>query len=123
MGCFYMDKAGVYLALSKASELELELVWIPKIMANQTDDEVDRGETNKNNKLGLNKADSVKITRYYHKISNGEHLSWFEAERVREILPKYWQQYVRMTEQDKRIRQRAVELKEAIEDETQLEEI
>ncbi len=106
-----MNKDSVYLMISKATVTELELVWIPKIMANQTEEELDARETISRNKIGLNTADSIKITRYYQKILVGGHLNWFEAERTREILPKYWKQYVQMTGQDKRTQQRAVELK------------
>ncbi len=82
--------------ISEASSIEMELVWIPKIMGNQTSDEVEKLTTNKNNGIGLNKGDSYYVTRLYNQVKSGGHLSDRQTAILRKILPKYKKQYRRM---------------------------
>lgn len=47
------DKQKIQGMVEKASSLELELVWIPRIMEKQTEVEVRQGETIEHNLVGL----------------------------------------------------------------------
>lgn len=82
--------------ISEAPDYELELVWLPKIMGGQTDDEKQKLDTVTNNGVGLNKADSYTVTSIYNNIKRGNHLSYWQANKLRKLLPKYARQYMRM---------------------------
>ena len=82
--------------IAKASPLELELVWIPKIVKLQTDTEVHREDTEEKNGVGLSAYDAPFITSIYHRIEAGNHLSFKMEAAVKKALPKYWKQYAGM---------------------------
>jgi hypothetical protein len=90
------DKEKVQSMVDRASALELELVWIPKIMARQTSSEIMRGDTIEVNKVGLSGYDGRYISSIYNRIQSGEHLSENQASASRRILRKYWKQYLSM---------------------------
>ena len=90
------DKEKVQGMVDRASALELELVWIPKIMARQTSEEIRRGDTIETNKVGLSGYDGRYISSIYERIQLGEHLSERQSFAVRKILRKYWKQYLSM---------------------------
>jgi len=79
--------------IAKASSLELELIWIRKIMDRQTEDEKIVHETKEKNSVGLNGRDAPFVTSIYDRVQEGQHLTPKMAECVRRILPKYWKQY------------------------------
>lgn len=80
--------------IAKASSLELELIWIPKIMKNQTVEEVYTGQTTEVNEMGLSGYDAPFITSVYDQIQEGNHLTNRQKEAVSKILQKYWKQYL-----------------------------
>lgn len=80
--------------IAKASSLELELIWIPKIMKNQTVEEVYTGQTTEVNEMGLSGYDAPFITSVYDQIQEGNHLTNKQKEAVSKILQKYWKQYL-----------------------------
>ena len=82
--------------IRRASDLEVELVWLPKIMENQTNEEKDKLATTVNNGLGLNMRDAPFVTSIYNQVVSGKHLSFTQANILRIILVKYKKQYVRM---------------------------
>lgn len=84
--------------IEKASNLELELVWIPHIMENQLEEEKASRDTRYKNGVGLNKSDAGPITRGYNWINSGKHLSEGHAQDIRKRLKKYWKQYLHMME-------------------------
>lgn len=86
--------------ISEASDIELELVWLPKIMMNQTSDEKQKLDTISDNGVGLNKADSYVVTAIYNDMKKGNHLSYWQANKLRKLLPKYSRQYKRMMNND-----------------------
>lgn len=90
------DKEKVQGMVDRASALELELVWIPKIMARQTSDEIRRGDTFETNKIGLSGYDGRYISSIYERIQRGEHLTENQSSATRKILRKYWKQYKSM---------------------------
>lgn len=90
------DKQKIQLMVEKASALELELVWIPKIMAKQTEVEVRQGETIEHNLVGLSGVDGKFISDIHSQILRGKHLSEGQAKAVRRVLKKYWKQYLGM---------------------------
>lgn len=79
-----------------ASDLEMELVWLPKIMGNQTDDEVDKRATLSDNKIGLTGGDAPFVTAYWMRLQRGVHLTHSQVEVLKCVLPKYWRQFARM---------------------------
>ena len=79
--------------IKNASALELELIWIPKIMKNQTVDEIYTGQTTEINEVGLSGYDAPFITDIYDQIQEGNHLTNNQKIAVVNILPKYWKQY------------------------------
>lgn len=79
--------------IAKASSFELELVWIPKIMARQTEDEQMAHETKEKNSVGLNGRDAPFVTSIYDRILEGKHLTPKMEDAIKRILPKYWKQY------------------------------
>lgn len=91
-----MELEEIVKKISEASALELELIWIPRIVENQTDDEKNKLCTTKKNGTGLNMADAPFVTSVYNKIKSGNHLSERQADLIRKILPKYKRQYMRM---------------------------
>lgn len=80
----------------KSSGLELELVWIPKIMAKQTSSEVQISATKEKNLVGLCAYDAPIISSFYHQIQDGKHLSIKQTEVARKKLSHYWKQYAGM---------------------------
>jgi hypothetical protein len=82
--------------ITKASSLELELVWIPKIINLQTYSEVHREDTEEKNGVGLSAYDAPFITSIYHRIEEGQHLTYRMEAAVKKALPKYWKQYANM---------------------------
>jgi hypothetical protein len=87
--------------IENASVLELELIWIPKIMERQTSEEQEDEYTKEHNGVGLNAFDATFITRLHKKIQEGERLNVWEAKKAREKLMKYSKQYVEMAENRK----------------------
>lgn len=90
------DKERVQSMVDRASALELELVWIPKIMSKQTSSEIMRGDTIEVNKIGLSGYDGKYISSIYNRIQSGEHLTENQSSAARKILRKYWKQYLGM---------------------------
>ncbi len=91
-----MDLEEITKKISEASALELELVWLPKIVENQTDDEKQKLCTTTRNGTGLNAMDAYYVTSLYNRVKAGGHLSDKQADVLRKILPKYKRQYMRM---------------------------
>lgn len=89
-------KAKVKEMIGKASALELELVWIPKIMERQTWAEVAANQTNENNGAGLNGHDAEYITNLFKQIRAGKHLTEKQAAAASKALGKYAGQYASM---------------------------
>lgn len=79
--------------IQKASPLEFELIWIPKIMVFQLDNEKELKDTTEKNGEGLSKADAYPVTKLYNRIQKGGHISQEEADNLKTRLPKYWKQY------------------------------
>jgi len=90
------DKHKLQSLIDRATYLELELVWIPRIMRNQTYDELRAGETIRNNGIGLSGVDGAFISDIYKHVQTGKHLSEKQASAARKILRKYWRQYAAM---------------------------
>lgn len=80
-----------------ASPIEFEIVWIPRIMENQTEDERASMTTTESNGKGLNAFDAKTITAYFKKIKSGRHLTPKQVEITRKKLMKYSSQYSAMT--------------------------
>lgn len=91
-----MELEEIAKKISNASALEFELVWLPKIIENQTDDEKQKLCTTAKNGSGLNMTDAPYVTHIYNKVKSGVHLSERQADVLRKILPKYKRQYARM---------------------------
>lgn len=87
------NKERIQELIDNSSALELELVFIPRIMENQTTNEKYLKQSIETNGVGLNKFDSKVITEMYKNIRNGSHLSEQQAIRARHVLRKYWRQY------------------------------
>lgn len=87
--------------ISNASSLELELIWIPRIMKNQTCGEIESNRTLEYNGTGLNGCDAHSISFYYQMIQKGYHLREDQAEDARKKLAKYSRQYVEQIEMEK----------------------
>jgi len=62
---YLKNKQKIQKMVDRASALELELVWIPKIMAKQTEVEVRAGQTIEHNLVGLSGVDGRFITDIY----------------------------------------------------------
>lgn len=90
------DKEKIQGMVDKASALELELVWIPKIMSKQTSSEIMRGDTIEVNEIGLSGYDGRFISDIYNRIQSGSHLTEGQAKACRRVLRKYWKQYLGM---------------------------
>lgn len=82
--------------ISKASAYEFELVWLPRIIENQTDDEKQKLCTTMKNSTGLNMSDAPYVTSIYNRVKAGGHLSDKQVDILRRILSKYRRQYARM---------------------------
>lgn len=91
-----MELEEISKKIREASALELELVWLPKIVENQTDDEKQKLCTTTRNGTGLNMADAPYVTSVYNKVKSGAHLSDKQVDVLRNILSKYRRQYMRM---------------------------
>jgi len=87
------NKQRLQRMIDNATSLELELVWIPKIMRNQTYDELAAGETIRNNGIGLSGVDGAFISDIYNQVIAGKHMSDKQATATRKILRKYHKQY------------------------------
>jgi hypothetical protein len=83
--------------IAKATAAEIEIVFIPRIMINQTEDEISTLETRHNNSIGLNAFDAKTITSYYKIVKSGRHLSEEQIEKAKVKLLKYSKQYAEMT--------------------------
>lgn len=92
-----MDKSKIQEMIKNASDLELELVWIPKIMERQTYDEVMIEATKEKNNIGLNGRDAPIVSSIHKQIKDGKHLSPRQADYIRRALVKYSGQYLSMT--------------------------
>jgi len=90
------DKHKLQSLIDRATCLELELVWIPRIMSRQTYDELRAGETIRNNGIGLSGVDGAFVSDIYNQVLAGKHLSEKQASATRKILRKYWRQYAAM---------------------------
>jgi len=88
-----IDKSTIESMINRASNTELEIFWIPKIVANQTHDEERSEETIENNRIGLNGRDAKFVTSVYHQITSGGHLTVRQSESIKKVLPKCWRQY------------------------------
>jgi regulator of replication initiation timing len=89
-------KQQIQSMIQKASALEMELVWIPKIMARQTQQEQAVERTIEHNEVGLNGYDASFVSSIYRQIQQGAHLTNKQFEMVRRTLLKYWKQYASM---------------------------
>ena len=88
-----MDLIEIEKKISSASIPELELVWLPKIIENQTEGEMKKFATVLDNGIGLNRSDAPYATRLYYQVKSGKHLDNIQADRLRKMLPKYKRQY------------------------------
>lgn len=92
-----LSKQKIKEMIQNAKPLELELVWIPKIMENQTEDERYQESTIEYNEKGLNAFDAKTISYYFNQIKSGSHLTPEQVEKARVKLVKYAGQYAAMT--------------------------
>ena len=90
------DKTQLQSQIDNASSLEIELVWLPRIMKNQTTNERGLGVAIEHNGVGLSKFDVPFITDIFKQVRNGAHLSEGQARACRRVLRKYWMQYAKM---------------------------
>lgn len=88
-----MDKNQVQNLIRNSKDYELEIIWIPKIMGNQTSEELESHSTLFYNKVGLNGRDAGFISSLYEQIQNGKHLTHNQVVACHKVLPKYWKQY------------------------------
>jgi len=89
-------KIHIQSQIDNASSLELELVWLPRIMKNQTRNEMGLGVAIESNGIGLSKFDVPFISDIYKQVRHGQHLSEGQARACRRVLRKYWGQYAQM---------------------------
>jgi len=99
--------------ISEASAIEMELVWLPKIMEGQTDEEKDKLASILDNRVGLNGTDAPYVTSLYNQVKSGKHLSEKQVTTLRRILPKYKRQYYRMMKNTKEQKEKKQEVKES----------
>ena len=97
-----MELEEIAKKISEASALEFELIWLPKIIDNQTDDEKSKLCTTMKNNTGLNMMDAHYVMGVYNKVKSGVHLSDKQVDILRKILPKYKRQYARMMNNGKK---------------------
>jgi len=93
-------KQHIRALIDKASALEIEIVWMPRIMSNQTDLEKCRGDTIERNSIGLSGVDGAFISDVYEQVRGGKHLSGGQEQAVKRVLKKYWRQYANMMHDD-----------------------
>lgn len=89
-----INKDKIKEMISNATSIELELFYLPKIMANQTFNEQEDKDAYYRNNKGLNKIDAPYITSLYNNIKCGFHLNEFQVIYLRRVLKKYWKQYI-----------------------------
>lgn len=82
--------------IANAPAAELQLIWIPRMMERQLEEEQDYNATVERNGYGLNKADAYPITRMYKRTQKGGLLTEEEVEDLHTRLLKYWKQYYDM---------------------------
>ena len=85
--------------ISKAGWFEFQVLWIPKIMEWQTEDEVSAKTTKHKNGKGLSACDARRITKYHRIIAMGGRLTEEQVEDTRNCLVKYSGQYARHTKE------------------------
>lgn len=85
--------------IQKASSLELKLVWIPRIIEKQTQDELEAEETKHKNDVGLSGVDGRVVCSMFHQTQFGKDLTPRQIIALKRILPKYWKQYIGMMKQ------------------------
>jgi len=90
------DKTQFQSQIDNASSLELELAWLPRIMKNQTRNEMGLGVAIESNGIGLSKFDVPFIADIFKQVRHGQHLSGGQAGACRRVLRKYWSQYAQM---------------------------
>jgi len=96
-----MELEEIAKKISEASVIEMELVWLSKIMGNQTDEEMQKHAAIEDNRIGLNGTDAPYVTSLYDQVRSGKHLSEKQVTILRRILPKYKRQYYRMMKNGK----------------------
>jgi len=79
-------KQHIRTLIDKASALEIEIVWMPRIMANQTDLEQIKGDTIERNSIGLSGVDGAFISDVYEQVRSGKHLSGGQDQAVKKVL-------------------------------------
>lgn len=79
--------------IEEASEIELALVWVPRIIENQTTDEVAGESTQEDNKIGLNAFDAEFVTSVYKQIKDGRTPTEKQSAVLHRTLKKYCRQY------------------------------
>lgn len=90
------NKERIATMIQNASSLELKLVWIPKIVEKQTQDEIESEETKHKNDVGLSGIDGRIVCSMFHQTQFGKDLTSRQITSLKRILPKYWKQYVGM---------------------------
>ena len=88
-----IKKKSVQAMIKAASAYELELVWIPKIIHEQTAAELSHDRTEEDNGVGLTGVDAPFMSHIYKQIQGGAHLTEKQAVAVQRILQKYWSQF------------------------------
>ena len=91
-----MNKNRIREMIEKAVPLEIELMWIPRIMERQTASEIAIEATREKNMVGLNGRDAPFVTSIFHQIQDGKHLTIKQIASIKKILPKYAGQYLQM---------------------------
>lgn len=88
-----MELEEISKKISEATAMELELVWLPRIMGNQTDDEKSKLDSIYKNGVGLNGVDACYVTSVWNKVKSGKHLTDTQVMLLRKLLPKYRKQF------------------------------
>jgi hypothetical protein len=96
--------------IENASKAELEIIWIPQIMRNQTTYEIQVNGTTEFNCIGLNAFDGKVITKYYKIVKSGRHLTDEQVEITKRKLVKYARQYVVLAQEQQQRQQRGQEV-------------
>jgi hypothetical protein len=71
---------------------DFAILCLMKLYEKQTADEQAAKQTNKTNRQGFNKTDSLVLSPIAEKVKNGEKLTPIELKLVRKLLPKYAKQ-------------------------------
>ena len=87
------SKTDIQSMIKNATDYEMELVFIPRIMEKQTQEEIVIESSTEQNKIGLNAYDAEFITSLYTQMNRGKHISVKQLKAAQKILPKYWKQY------------------------------